>query len=134
MVAQFGVRAQVSLFRMVKEMPLYDYTCTICGQVKEENNSVDKRDSPSICTCGGKRKRSEISCPVRLSKNSVNINIPETDNSSPSSVGFKIDGNAHLENCRSIGCDYGIEIGPEAKVTTKNCHFNGSIGGVRTRR
>jgi len=33
-------------------MPLYDYRCATCGEVREEFRRVDDRHAPATCACG----------------------------------------------------------------------------------
>lgn len=38
-------------------MPIYDYKCNKCGKETEQVRSIDDRNSPFKCKCGGKLKR-----------------------------------------------------------------------------
>ena len=39
-------------------MPIYEYKCTGCGSVKEEQRTMSSRDEDQVCSeCGAKSRR-----------------------------------------------------------------------------
>ena len=38
-------------------MPIYEYICSKCGDLTEKRRTVDSRDKPTPCDCGGTQDR-----------------------------------------------------------------------------